>query len=293
MSNMDLRPLSLGELLDRTFTLYRENFLLFIGISAIPHILVLALNLVPIALMPSKVTTSGLTAAHLQSHAQGISWGGGFVAILFGIALLITTLLAYLLSQGATVLAVSELYLGRTTTIGAAFRRVRGELGTIFGVLFLSGLATGAAFILLIVPGIYVACRLAVCVPAALLENIGPRDSLERSFALTKGNAGRAFLIYLLYFCLVYAALMLFTLPFTFALAAVRHDPTMVRIWTAGMQVGSFVGNVLVTPVLTIATALFYYDLRVRKEAFDIQMMMTNPLGTGTPATGGVPNLLT
>jgi len=44
MSQVDLRPLSMGELLDRTFSLYRRHFPLFIGIAAIPHLLVLALQ---------------------------------------------------------------------------------------------------------------------------------------------------------------------------------------------------------------------------------------------------------
>jgi hypothetical protein len=55
MSTLDLRPLSIGELLDRTFSLYRRNFLLFIGISAIPQLLVLALQLAQIAFTPSRV----------------------------------------------------------------------------------------------------------------------------------------------------------------------------------------------------------------------------------------------
>src|ERR1700684_59711 len=50
MTAFDLRPLNLGEILDRTFTLYRRNFLLFIGISAIPHVLVLVLNLLSVSL---------------------------------------------------------------------------------------------------------------------------------------------------------------------------------------------------------------------------------------------------
>ena len=45
MTAFDLRPLSLGEILDRTFGLYRRYFLLFIGISAIPQVLVLAMSL--------------------------------------------------------------------------------------------------------------------------------------------------------------------------------------------------------------------------------------------------------
>ena len=50
MDAMELRPLSTGEILDRTFTLYRQNFLLFLGISAIPHVLVLVLNLARVSI---------------------------------------------------------------------------------------------------------------------------------------------------------------------------------------------------------------------------------------------------
>lgn len=44
MANVDLRPMSLGEVLDRTFTLYREHFLLFAGIMALPYLVVLVLE---------------------------------------------------------------------------------------------------------------------------------------------------------------------------------------------------------------------------------------------------------
>jgi len=198
----------------------------------------------------------------------------------------------YLLAQGGTVYAVSELYLGRKTTIGASLGRMRGQLGNLFGVTFLSGLAMMGGLILLIIPGIYIACRLVTAVPAALLEDLGPRASLERSFKLTKDNAGRAFVIYLLYFVLVYAAVLLFMGPFLFMVGMSVKDPAMLRIWMAISQVGAFVGQVLVGPVFTIAAAVFYYDLRVRKEAFDLQIMM-NPSGNVSPGFAGVPTTLT
>lgn len=284
MSTLDLRPLSIGELLDRTFSLYRRNFLLFIGISAIPHLLVLAFQLAQLAF-----TSTGLTVT--PGSATGFSTGGVLSFFAFAIVGLVIYMIAYLFSQGGTVFAVSELYLGRTTTIGQSMGRVRGELGSLFGVVFLSGLVTGVAFLLLIIPGIYVACRLCVCIPAALLENLGPREALERSFALTKDNAGRAFLILLLYVVILYAALFLFNVPFVFLIQSAVHDPGMLRIWTALMQVGNFFSTVLVTPILTIASAIFYFDLRIRKEAFDLQMMM-HPLAGGVPAPRNPATLL-
>jgi hypothetical protein len=136
-------------------------------------------------------------------------------------------------------------------------------------------------------------CRLIVCIPAALIENLGPRTSLERSFELTKDNAGRGFLIILLAFALAIAAGALFTMPFQvmLALPTVKNNPEMLRFWLALSQVGATIANVLVAPVLTIASAILYYDLRVRKEAFDLQIMM-NPLGSVSPATSTLPTML-
>jgi hypothetical protein len=63
-------------------------------------------------------------------------------------------------------------------------------------------------------------------------------------------------------------------------------DTQLVVLWTVLMQVGHFIASALVAPVSTIGFALFYYDLRVRKEAFDLQMMMQS-IGT-EPATAQV-----
>lgn len=295
MADLDLRPLSLGEILDRTFTLYRRNFLLFAGISAISYLLVLGLGLAQSIFLP-------IAGLQNPTFNRGI-YAGGFFTILS----VVVQILAYMFSQGSTVIAVSELYLGRQMGIGESFGRLRGELGSLFGVLFLNSLLVFGGplvcfitaflgfspallllgFILLIFPGFYFACRVLVCVPATLLENIGPRSSLERSFALTKGNVGRAFAIYVLYFVLKYAAAGLLAWPFAFGIISSQKDPAMFRMWLSLTQVGSFIAGVLVGPVLTIAAAVYYYDLRVRKEAFDLQFMM-NPTGPIAPGTPGV-----
>jgi len=45
-----LRPMTLGELLDRTFLLYREHFMLFVGLIALPHLALLAVQLTGVVL---------------------------------------------------------------------------------------------------------------------------------------------------------------------------------------------------------------------------------------------------
>jgi hypothetical protein len=284
MGQWELRPLSLGEILDRTFSLYRQNFVLFVGIMAIPHLLTLGINVAQVLI--TKPGTP-LTPQQLQTpHSGNLAFG-----ILGFLMVFVVTVVAFLFSQGATIYAVSDLYLGRTTTIGASLGRMWGQLLNLFGVSILNGLAVLVATIFLIIPGIYVACRLIVCVPAALLEDLGARQSLERSFALTKDNAGRAFGIYAIYFTILYAILLLFSLPTIYLVATSMKDPSMLRTTMVLQQAGAFVAQTVVGPFILIATSVFYFDLRVRKEAFDLQMMM-NPLGAIPAGNSSVPSLL-
>jgi hypothetical protein len=287
MATLDLRPLSLGELLDRTFFLYRRHFLLFVGIAAIPYSFFFVINLAT-SLVPLFART--LVSGPLQpARNAAVGIGGG----LFAFLVMIAGAVAFLFSVGATVYAVSEIYTGRQTSIRESLRRVRGKTGIIFGVLFLSGLIMVAGFIALIIPGIYLMCRICVATPAALLEDIGASDSIRRSFDLTRGFAGRAFMIYMLYFAMVWGIVAVFQFPFMFLLMMSAKQLQFRVILTVLAQVGNFIGSVLVAPVSTIGFALFYYDLRVRKEAFDLQMMMqaigADPMPP--PVTGGVPSM--
>lgn len=281
MADLDLRPLSLGEILDRTFSLYRNNFLLFVGIAAIPQLLVLALHLATTILpfvaqnSPVRALTSGNAVAFLV------------VTALVGVVVYIV---AYLFAQGGTVFAVSELYLGRKTSIMGSMKLMRGHVLVLLGVVILSSIAIGLATLLLIIPGIWLACRFIVCAPAALLEDLGPGDSLSRSFQMTQDNAGRSFVIYLLYFVLIYAATFCLTFPFTIAAGMSAHNPSAARMWLITSHFGEFLGTVLVTPILTIATAVYYYDLRVRLEAFDLQMMLNSLGGAPREASPSAPS---
>ena len=279
MNGLDLRPLSLGDILDRTFSLYRRHFLLFVGIAGIPQLLVLAFGL--------GQTLFSWSTTDILTGTRNVGIG-----VLVLIVYLLVAVFAYLFSQGGTMLAISELYLGRTTTITESLRNVSGEIWSLFGLTILSGLAIVGASILLIVPGIYVACRLMVCLPAALIEKRSPSEALSRSFRLTKDFAGRAFVILVLSVVLAYAASLLLTMPAAIALAARVGGSGMIRFWTVATQVGSSIGSVLITPIIRIATAVFYYDLRVRKEGFDLQFMMDPDAAQRAPRSSDIPSIL-
>jgi len=280
-ASADLRPMSIGEVLDRTFSLYRNNFWLFVGITAWPFLLQLVFNLAVAALpLVHKSAAGGAAAPHSLSATAAVVGSAAVVGIIGLILYLGLTGAA----QAATVFAVSDLYLGRTTSIAKSFQSVRGYIGTVLGVMFLTGLVVGIGFILLIVPGFIVLARTAVGVPVAMLEDTGPMDSLHRSAELTKDFAMPILLIFLLVFTMAIVGVVIFQVPFT-VLAALRPHSFTVGLLIF-QQLATFLSQVLVAPIGSIAFCLMYYNLRVRKEAFDLTHLIAS---LGPASAEGLP----
>jgi hypothetical protein len=256
-----LRPLSTGELLDRTFSLYRSHFGLFVGIFALPYLVVLAFQL------------GGLV---FQSAVPSISTT--LVTIAWAMGALVLTFIVYAVSQAATVIAVSNLLLDRPANISDSFSRVKGE---VFGVLLLSFLTTistwfGLFFIL--VPGVLLWIMWSLAVPVKVLEHKGVFDSMSRSMELTKGCWGRIFVIGLLIVALKFGISALLQWPVLIAAGFSMKGSgasQMAAGWQIALQLSGFVSTSLVGALATIAFSVVYYDQRVRKEAFDLQFMMT------------------
>ncbi len=277
MTGPDLRPLSLGEILDRTFSLYRNNFILFIGIAGIPHILILAVSVLQLYFYGND--NPFLPGGHPVTF---------FVVMAVALLIMIPT---GLLASGGTVIAVSEVYLGRPVLISDALRRAWNKFGSLLGLTILSSLALLGSALLLIIPAFYVGCRLAVSTPGIVIEGKGPRQAMKRSWQLTSDFTGRAFMILLLYFALSLAATALFSAPFTYGAIVNLKDPAASQVWKVMNQISTSIGNVLIEPILLIGLSIFYFDLRVRKEAFDLQLML-DPAGTPPPAIDAEPSPL-
>jgi hypothetical protein len=275
MPSIDLRPMSLGEVLDKTFTLYRENFLLFAGIAAIPQLLLLIFKFGYLVIVNTHVLTP---AKPTDVFGSGAAIGGLIIGGLIGG---IATLIIFALTQAATVSAVSEIYLGRTTTVRDSYSRAKSYIFTVIAVSIMVGLASMVGFLFFIIPGIYLACRLYLSVPAAIVEQQSATGSMERSMALTKDFAWQIFLLLALVFFLAYAVTMLFSFPtifFTIAAAMQKHQPSVaVQVYS---YIAEFLAGVIVGPVGTIAASLMYYNLRVRKEGFDIQHLLSTIAAT-------------
>ncbi len=298
MATMDLRPMTLGEVLDRTFTVYKENFWLFAGIIGIPYLVVVAFSWVYGQFLTSA-TPAPSPGVTMTPAAMGQLLGETLVS---GGLLMIVFLLVLAAAQAATVAAVSDLYLGRAAAIGQSYRQVRGRFltvllamiltmvisvfaaaapmllgGALLAVFARSPLAILAVLFmffgtLAVAIGMY--CRMALAVPAATLEPVGAGGAISRSFELTKGNALEVFAVLVLMIFLEIVAVVIFQAPFLFAMGSLTK-PHALPLWLGILQsLASWVSGVLVAPIGTIAFSLIYYNQRVRKEAFDLEKLM-------------------
>lgn len=257
----DLRPLGLGELLDRVISLYRNHFWLFIGIVAVPQ---------GIAIVIARAFGS---AAAVFGAPQG---GGAEQGLVFAGAVVLSVLylMGYAASQAATVYAISDIYLGHPTSWSSAYSRVVPKIGRMIWLFILTGLCIAGGFILLIIPGIIITCRTWLGIPAALLEDLRAMPALKRSFSLSEGHAGRIFVVLLLMVLLGITAQSIFQYPFQI-MAGMLKGKAGQAMWGLLANLGQGVATILVGPLSLIASAVMYYDLRVRKEAFDLQAMLS------------------
>ena len=297
---MELRPLTLGELLDRAFTLYRKHLWVFVGIMALPAILAVVMNLT--FQLPSMMFPPGARVAPAQAVRT--------MAILLAVGALVFLLyfVAYAVALGATTLAVSQIYLGRDATIGFAYRAVRHRIGRLVLVLLwmalrIGGASLGLGIVAAVIVGgsaaafgtagrvvgllvalatmfaiflliIFMGMRYGVSVPAAVLEDVTAGGALRRSVSLTASNWWRVFLVVACAMVVTYATMLLIQGPFLIAQMAAGSTTTVGRVlFLAGVVAGS-IGSMITAPVMIIGLVLIYYDLRIRKEAFDLHVML-------------------
>ena len=254
MATNQLQPMSVGEILDAALNLMRSNFSVLIAIV---------------------VACQGVQAV-LGVYVEQA--GGAREHPLLYVVTQILTYIGYLLTTGATVYVVSESLLGRQPTFAQALAFARRKMGRIFFSGLAAGLVTVLAFLLLIIPGIVVACGFAVTVQAAVLEDLPDATSaLGRSWDLTKGYKGKALTLGFVMFVLLF----LVVLGLGLALGIVA---AFIKFLTVPALIAVALLSLLIYPLMSCTFTLLYYDLRVRKEAFDLELLSQH---LGALAAGG------
>jgi hypothetical protein len=284
-------PMTVGQIIDRTFTLYRNNFLRFITIVALVYVPV---ALISIVVMVSFVMSWSEQMEALQqpgSHAEEFS-AGAFVQIMVLLyAAVIFVQLGQELCKAALTKGVSDSYLGIEPTVGQAVKTLLRRGGfvliafVLLGIVFLAGLA------LCIVPGlifmVFWMIWLSLTTQIIVVENLGPLAAMSRSKQLVSGNAGKVFVLAFLLWLLTMLVSGLLGQVGQLVGRLVFPDSQVEQVIVG--QLSGTIGQILAMPIVSIAMVLLYYDLRIRKEGFDLQML-SQTLGTqGMPADGQPP----
>ena len=137
-----------------------------------------------------------------------------------------------------------------------------------------------AGFIL----GAWLLMRFAVSLPVLLVEDKGVIESMSRSGVLTRGSRGRIFAALVVIWFIVLGVTAVFTMiPSAYTMFSVLrggHIPMWAAVSNAilGGVAGTITG-----PFLAITLAVIYFDLRIRKEAFDLESLMAAPAAAAVP----------
>src|SRR5262249_33101868 len=140
-------------------------------------------------------------------------FAGAMLTMLWAIGAFVVSIVVSATSQAATIIAVSQVHLGRPASVMDSFSRVKSKVLGVIGLSLLMGLAVGAACILLIVPGILLLVRWSLAVQSKVLEDLPATDAMSRSSQLSEGNRWRIFVIWLLFFALSIAVSLLLQWP--------------------------------------------------------------------------------
>lgn len=201
--------------------------------------------------------------ALLLSHATGEkAYGLAFLAFLLSV---IVSLFAY----GALASVISDAAVGERTSASRAYRRMSAGLAfRLLGTNLRSMLQIGLASLLLVIPGLVLAVRYLFAPIIVVIEQQAGSSALKRSAELGKGkywrNAGAVLLVVVV--ATVIAAGVGFAIGIVFALTG-ESAQWLVR------SVNPFLDCFITQPLLLTTLTLLYYDLRVRKEGYDVRAL--------------------
>jgi len=241
-----LRPLSLGEVLDVSFGLYRSLFVPLVVVAVI-------CQAVPMAL-----------GVYLGAS------GAMFINISMSLLYMMLAVILGAIGVAASTFIVSDAYLGRETSATVALQRATTLLGRLVGISFMTSILVGLGLFLLIVPGLILLSGLVLSTVVAVLESSpSSTAAMGRSWELTRGFRGKVFLTLLVAFLL----LLVPGIALGGAGAILGDSDGAVSLIVLVLE---SVLQIFIYPFVYVVMTVLYYDLRVRKEGFDLELLASS-----------------
>lgn len=243
MADSPPRVRGTAEMIDATVQLIRVNYA--------PLLTIAAIGSVPMVLLGAMSAAIGKSVVGAKPVA-----GAALVGLL-GLAVLIALPLVW----GALIQATSDAYLGRPIDIAGAYRISVGQFFSLMFTYILGMVAIAFGMVLLIVPGIIIALLLFVSPAAVVLEGLSPVAALKRSWDLCQNNKGRIFACWI-------ALLVIAAISFVISriIASLAHAPAISQLINA-------VFNVFLYPFMPGFVVMQYYQARIEKEGYDVELL--------------------
>jgi Membrane domain of glycerophosphoryl diester phosphodiesterase len=275
-----MRPLNLGETLDASIKIVRERWR---TLALVMVVISLPIAIVDVLVISSttdvyQAGTSSLAAD--SSSATTYSDEGAYIA---GQTIVIAlSFLGYLLGTVACYRAIADAYLGRPTGARETLSFAGTRLGATLWLTIVYAVGLILAFLALILPFFWLAVAWAVAYPVMLVEGTGGIGALKRSFKLVEDRWWATFGRVVVAYILVSVVTSVFSLAII-GLTGELMDDTSFGALVIEHAV-QFLTSLVTTPFIAAVTTLVYFDLRVRKEGFDLALLAER-MG-GAPAAG-------
>jgi hypothetical protein len=256
-----LRPLSVGEVLDASFKVVRQEFgtlAMCVLVPAVP------LNIIN-TLITASTTEDAFDLETTTSSDPGTGTQIAGSLLTTCLSLVLTTLAA-----AACFRAVSSIYLGERATVDESLRFAATRLLPLILLSILYFLGLIPAFILLIIPGIWLAVAWSLSFPALMSEGLGPVEALKRSYRLVKGRWWPTFgALLVMYLIVVVISGIVGVLFGATLIAAVDNELVAGTFFT----IANILSSLITLPLFAAVLTIIYFDLRVRREGFDLQLL--------------------
>ena len=293
-----LRPLGVGELLDGALSLIRSNPRTVLGLAAVISAVSALLQTVglwfSLQFLDLAEPVAGSAEVDVAAELTALASGG--------LAQLVPALVAgflQVLASGLFIVLVGGAVLGRRLDARQTWEGLRPRMLPLIGVTVLIGLGGILAVVVMaaaitalaltigewaILPGIligvggtvalvFVYVKLALASPALVMEGVGVLTSLRRSWALVRRSWWRVLGILILSAVITSLLTTVVTVPITLiaTLASGFSDSLVPTVLASG--VATLVAGIVTLPFSAAVTGLLYIDLRMRREALDIELV--------------------
>ena len=251
MDPIALRPRKATEIIDAAIEVYRRNPIPFLVVAAIIRVPWLIAQIVFIA--------------PIQDDLNAVVVPG----MLIGLGNMLTTFIM----AGWVVQIASEVYLGHHTDAFESLRRIAGRIPSVFVAAMLQTIAIMFGLVMFLFPAVWISAVLFAVIPVVVLERRGPFQAFDRSGELSKGVKG-----HVLSALGLIAGIWIVTKIGGAIVAQLVPSPQLQLTVAA-------IADIVVYPLFGIASTLIYYDIRIRKEGFDLEMMAKQGTPVSTPVS--------